>query len=701
MGGRTLRCLVAVVMASAAPVEAARADDVDALQEKAMRAAVLQVAPSVVQIETTGGMSLLEFGPLGATLRKGLGPTTGLIVSPDGYIMSSAFNFASKPTAIFVAVRGRKDRFVAKVVATDHTRMVTLLKIDAAGLPVPTAAPKKSFQVGEWSLALGRTWSQNLDDPPSVSVGIISALDRIWGKAVQTDAKVSPVNYGGPLVDVEGRVMGVLVPASPRADNENAGVEWYDSGIGFAIPLEDINAVLPRLKAGHDLRRGLLGVLLRGRDTYGEPAVVDNVTPESPAAQAGMQAGDTIIDIDGHQITRQAQMMHALGAKYEGDLVSVKVRRGGKVLSFANLKLIGELAGFADPFLGIVPVRDDPDLGVDIRYVWPKSPAEGAGLKPGDRILSLGPPNTTPKPFSGRDELLAMLNAFAPGREVKIEVRRKATPEKVEPLTLKLGPLPDSVPATLPEPASGKKALAPRKAAPGPRRPGPGTTPPKAAAKKPETGFLRRSNATHDHEYWLYVPEDYDPNISYAVFCLKKKTRRGLSKQGFEKSENDFADKWADYCADHHIIMLGPRADNDTGWLLSETESIQEAIREVLAQYTIDRQRIVAHGMGQGGQMAMYVGLNARDLIRGVAVSGASLATAVKDNVPSQRLAFFLVTGGKDPAAAGVADTRKKLVEKKFPVVYRDFPNRGSEYLAEEETELPELVRWIDSLDRL
>src|SRR5579884_1587368 len=308
-------------------------NDLDTLEEQAMKAAVAKVAPSIVQIETTGGLDVLEFGPLGATLRKGVGPTTGLVVSPDGYIISSAFNFANKPSAIFVSIRGRKDRYVAKVVATDHTRMLTLLKIDASGLPVPTPAPKKSFHVGQWSLALGRTWSQNMDEPPSVSVGIVSALDRIWGKAVQTDAKVSPVNYGGPLVDIEGRVMGVLVPASPRADNETAGVEWYDSGIGFAIPLEDINHVLPRLKQGHSLRRGLMGVLLKGRDDYGQAAIIANVTPSSAAARAGIQPNDEIIAIDGHPVTRPAQMKHALGAKYEGDLVTVKVRSGSKELT--------------------------------------------------------------------------------------------------------------------------------------------------------------------------------------------------------------------------------------------------------------------------------------------------------------------------------------------------------------------------------
>ena len=112
-----------------------------------------------------------------------------------------------------------------------------------------------------------------------VSVGIISALNRIWGKALQTDAKVSPTNYGGPLVDLEGRVQGILVPASPRAEGETAGFEWYDSGIGFAIPLEDINAVLPRLKQGQETSRAAAcsGVDMNGADMFEAHPVIASI----------------------------------------------------------------------------------------------------------------------------------------------------------------------------------------------------------------------------------------------------------------------------------------------------------------------------------------------------------------------------------------------------------------------------------------
>ena len=180
-------------------------------------------------------------------MRFGTGPTTGLIVDPEGYIVSSAFNFSNKPTSILVRLPDGT-RKPAKLVATDHVRMIVLLKIDAdKPLPVCEIAPASEMRVGQWTIALGRTFE---GDRPNVSVGILSAKDRIWGKAIQTDASVSPNNYGGPLVDIRGRVMGVIVPLSPESADEVAGYEWYDSGIGFAIPADHIQKILPRIEKG-------------------------------------------------------------------------------------------------------------------------------------------------------------------------------------------------------------------------------------------------------------------------------------------------------------------------------------------------------------------------------------------------------------------------------------------------------------------
>ena len=286
-----------------------------------------KVAPCVVQIETQGGVDMVRAaGPRGGMIRRGLGPTSGLIVGADGYIISSAFNFANKPTTIDVSIPGRKQRYPAKVIATDQTRMLTLLKIEVAGLPVPTPAPKAELKIGQTALAVGRTLPDTVDESPSVSVGIISALGRIWGKAVQTDAKVSPANYGGPLIDLLGRVQGVIVPASPYAEGQTAGFEMYDSGLGFAIPLEDINAILPRLKSGTDLKRGILGVTIQGQDPYTTKPVVTTVEPGSAADKAGVHPGDRITEIDGQPIETQVQLQTRLGTKYEGDVISCQNR---------------------------------------------------------------------------------------------------------------------------------------------------------------------------------------------------------------------------------------------------------------------------------------------------------------------------------------------------------------------------------------
>src|SRR5262249_53899595 len=102
----------------------ARGQDVNAADEKAMKAAAAKVAPSVVRIDTIGGTETVGGGK-GPEILRGTGGTTGVIVSADGFVITSSFNFANKPSDVFVGVPGRKDRFRAQVIATDHTRMLT------------------------------------------------------------------------------------------------------------------------------------------------------------------------------------------------------------------------------------------------------------------------------------------------------------------------------------------------------------------------------------------------------------------------------------------------------------------------------------------------------------------------------------------------------------------------------------------------
>lgn len=695
-------------LATLASVQGPVEPDLLALQEQAMQAAVARVAPSVVQIETSGGADVIGAGPGGPQIRKGVGPTTGLVVAADGYIITSAFNFADKPAAVFVSVPGRKERFVARVVATDQTRFLTLLKIDAQGLPVPAAVPKREMRVGQWALAVGRTYG-GVDHPPSVSVGIISALERIWGKAIQTDAKVSPVNYGGPLIDVRGDVLAVLIPASPDGQDETAGVEWYDSGIGFGIPLEDIQRVLPRLTKGQDLVRGFLGLRYKNADRYATPPEIGSVDPDSSAAKAGLRPGDILTEVNGVSVTRQAQVQHLFGPLYAGDTVSLKVRRDKEELFFPKLQLQAASTAFTHPFLGILPLRDDPEPGLEVRFVFPKSPAAEAGLKAGDRMQRLGLSEGRLQPFSGRDELTDLLNQIPPGTELKLQVQRKET-GKIETVTLRLGVLSQAIPDRLPQPSSRKQALEPRKqVARGPLAPilkdaeqrqplekkkEPDPEKKRGVLPRVETGRLHRIDASGQRRYLLQVPKNYDPNVAHALVLWLHPADRGSDRE-----LEGLAAAWEELCEDYHLLLVAPRAENETGWLASEADGVLQIVREVMDQYTIDPARVVTHGMGVGGQFAFYLGFTARNLVRGVATTGTVFTGQPKDNVATQRLAFFLVAGGQDPLAPAVAETKQKLAERKFPVIYREIPDMGPQYLDEET--LAELVRWIDSLDRL
>src|SRR5688572_1772999 len=144
--------LVAVALLTCGP---AAAQDLQELEEQAVLSAVNTVAPSVVRIETLGGLERV------GQVLVGTGPTTGLVVSEDGFIVSSAFNFIQQPSSILVTLPGGT-RAAAKIVARDHARMLVLLKVASeAKLPVPPAVPRGEIAVGQWAIAVGRTYEQS------------------------------------------------------------------------------------------------------------------------------------------------------------------------------------------------------------------------------------------------------------------------------------------------------------------------------------------------------------------------------------------------------------------------------------------------------------------------------------------------------------------------------------------------------------
>lgn len=634
-------------------------DDLSLREQDAFKAAVDRVAPSVVKIETIGGLEHI------GNLLIGTGPTTGVAVSPDGYIISSAFNFVQKPAETLIQLDD-KTRLPAKIVATDHSRMLVLLKVNmppGKQFTVPVAAPKSEMAVGQWSLALGRTYDGT---KPSLSVGIISALGRIWSKAIQTDAKVSPNNYGGPLVDIRGRVLGVLVPMSPMGDSEVAGVEWYDSGIGFAVPLEDINRVLPQLEKGEDLRAGLMGISMKRGDMFADPAEIAAVRPNSPAYHAGLKAKDKVVEIDGHPIATQAQLKHLLGPLYGGDKITVVVLRGKDRIE-KSIELVDKLTTYVDPFLGVLPMRPlagkpQPEPGVVVRYVYPDSPAAKAGVKVGDRMTAIAG-----KPLANLDEAFAELASFAAHDKAHLTFHRG---NDVREIDVEFASLPEAIPGELPA----------------------AHIEPEAPASKPKVGIVQIRIPESADKCVAYVPENYNPQVPCGVVVW-------LHAPGSFK-DDELAAAWKDICSRHDLILLAPKSNDPARWQRTELNFIRKTLDEIVAKYHVDRNRIVAAGQEGGGAMAYLFALDNRDWIRGVVQVNAAIpaGSEVQPNDPVQRTAFFFARSAKSPGKAQFEASIAALRAEKYPVTTLDLGEAPRSLSA---SEMIELGRWIDSLDRL
>lgn len=675
----TLLGLVAAWTALAVPCSAQ--SRLAELEEAAFRAAVERVAPSVVRIETVGGLEQV------GKLLVGTGPTSGVIVSDDGYIISSAFNFANKPTTILVGLPDGS-RAPARIVATDHARMLVLLKADVQEkLPVPTVAPEDEMQVGQWAIAVGRTFESQ---HPNMSVGIVSALHRIYGRALQTDAKISPNNYGGALIDVRGRVLGVLVPLSPSGNDQVSGVEWYDSGIGFAVSMQHIMQTLPRLKEGKDLQPGIMGVTLRGRDQFADPPVVAGVRANSPAYEAGLKPGDVIAEVAGKKVVRQSQVKEALGPYYAGDKVAIAFKRGDELIQ-AEMTLVDKLEPYTRPFLGILPMRvaatdqapEQPPMagegdnqpapevdeqGVVVRYVYPSSPALKAGLEAGDRIVQ-----ADGKPVTNR----AALRSLVANLEMKDKLRLAVTRGDSE-LNVEISPAqqPEEVPDKLPAAMKGRKPY---------------------LGQQPPVGVQPRKLAEFANEATIYVPDGYDPAVPHGMVIWF----HGAGELQKPEEVEALIDRWKKHCDAHDLILVVPRSEDNSRWVpAKELPFAAKLAADVRSTYRIDDTRIVAAGYRAGAAMAWAFTGSERDLVRAVAVIDAPpISSRPPENDPLHPLSF-IITKAEDGRAKPeqIEQAAKVIRNMKYPVTLIDQGASGR-HLSDEE--LQQLIRWVDSLDRI
>jgi putative serine protease PepD len=279
-------------------------------------AVVDAVGPSVVTIS--------------ADLLAGRSVGTGVVISEDGEILTNAHVVAGS-TEVRVRLPGETEPIVADLVAADAGNDLALLRIDRDGLAPVTFAPTSEVQLGDEVLAIG--FALDLDGEPSVTLGIVSALDRTiitelgaLDGLIQTDAAISSGNSGGPLVDAQGRIVGINT-AVARSDPMTAA-----TNVGFAISTDEVDEVLEALRSseGGDPRpEGFLGVELDDRTDGGQGALITKVDDDSPAAGAGIEVGDVVVGIDDAAIEGSAALIAAIRDHSPGDEISVVVVREG------------------------------------------------------------------------------------------------------------------------------------------------------------------------------------------------------------------------------------------------------------------------------------------------------------------------------------------------------------------------------------
>ena len=267
---------------------------------------------------------------------KQQGSGSGVIISNDGYIVTNN-HVVADADELTVTLNDNKE-YSARIIGTDKTTDLALIKIDGKNFPAITIANSEDIKVGEWVLAVGNPF--NLTN--TVTAGIVSAKGRsLYQNGVesfiQTDAAINPGNSGGALVNTRGELIGINAMLYSQTGSF--------SGYGFAIPTSIMNKVVDDLKKYGTVQRAVIGI--QGSDVKNyvdaqkdqgkdidlgtmEGIYVAKVTEESAAEEAGLKEGDVITAIDGKEVNKMADLQEYLAKKRPGDKVSISYLRDKK-----------------------------------------------------------------------------------------------------------------------------------------------------------------------------------------------------------------------------------------------------------------------------------------------------------------------------------------------------------------------------------
>jgi S1-C subfamily serine protease len=298
-----------------------------------------RVQPGVVSIKTQA----FQRGILNDAV-PAAGAGTGMIISSDGDVLTNA-HVVRGATSIKVTLFNEKDPRDADLVGSDPAADVAVVRIrDGKSLPTVKFGSSADMRVGDAVLAIGNALA--LPGGPSVTEGIVSAKDRSLGAEdkqleglIQTDAAINPGNSGGPLVNAAGEVIGMNTAVIQSAGQ--AGGQAAAQNIGFAIAIDNIKTLIERLEKGApgiQASQAFLGVNTQSmtpqiKERYDfntdKGAIVIEVTPGSPAENAGLQEGDVITKFGGQSVDTNDQLVSAVRAKKPGDKVEITFVRGG------------------------------------------------------------------------------------------------------------------------------------------------------------------------------------------------------------------------------------------------------------------------------------------------------------------------------------------------------------------------------------
>jgi serine protease Do len=453
---RACHLLPAVTLVAAAALAASPRDDLRKTSE-ALEELALKVSPSVVKVLVTG------YGPVGEEGHQNAGLIgrqhaigSGVIVDPSGYIVTNAHvvEGAIEVRVVLAPPRGSRESasspgpartrtLKARVAGLDKETDVAVLKVEAEGLPALEIGDYRKLRQGQLVLAFGSP--EGLED--SVSLGVISSVMRqpdpdkptIY---IQTDAAVNPGNSGGPLVDLDGNVVGI----NTFILSESGGSE----GLNFAIPSVVVRYVYREIRAHGHVRRPRIGVNLQAisptlaaglglKRDWG--LILSDLEPDGPAGKAGLLVGDILVSLDGEPLATLPGFETALFRRSHGNPVTIEVLRGAQKLSF-TVPVVEEpesqyddLAELVNPDkslvrgLGILGIEINheiagmiADLRVESGVIVAARAADATqetGLKTGDVIHTFNGAK-----IDSLDGLRAAVNGLRPGDAVALQIER-------------------------------------------------------------------------------------------------------------------------------------------------------------------------------------------------------------------------------------------------------------------------------------